>query len=138
MHIRFFIFFILTSTIFFTNCGKDKDENTLEPISGVWHLKNVSGGITGININYNRGLVKWTFNNKNHKLSVENNILTTGPEDIYAGLDTGVYSYEIRKDGQIETLYIENNKRGVVIIANDSLKLDDNVAADGLIKEFKR
>ncbi|WP_299434803.1 hypothetical protein [uncultured Maribacter sp.] len=138
MNIRFSIFFILTSMILFNSCEKDKDENTMDSISGIWYLKNVNGGLAGIDLDYTRDQVKWTFDHSKLKLNVENNIMTTGPEDIYAGLDTGVYNYEVREDKQIKTLYVENNKKGVIIIVNDNLKLDDNVASDGLITEFER
>ncbi len=138
MKIRFSIFFLIISFLLYTSCDDDDNNVSEAPIAGTWHLKNVTGGIAGINIEYNRNLVKWTFKESNSKLTVENNILTTGPEDIYAGLDSGVYDYEIQEIEKVRTLYINDNKRGIVLIINDSLQLDDGIAADGLLTVFER
>lgn len=129
---------VILSIVLFTNCSNDDDSNQTETINGIWNLKNVSGGLQGINIDYNEGDVKWDFNLENNTLVVENNILTTGPEDIYAGLDSGTYTIKIEKNGETETLFVEDTKRGVLILLNTNLKIDDNLAADGLITEFER
>ena len=97
----------------------------------------VSGGLAGINIDYNQGDVKWSFNLENNTLIVENNIITTGPEDIYAGLESGTYNIEITQSGEIQTLFINNTERGVLILLNHNLKIDDRFA-DGFITEFER
>ena len=71
-------------------------------------------------------------------LIVENNIITTGPEDIYAGLDSGTYNIEIVEDGETETLFINDTERGVIILLKATLKIDDGLASDGFITEFER
>ena len=101
-------------------------------------MKNVSGGLQGINIDYSLGEVKWTFNPSNSTLIVENIIDSTGPKDIYAGHNSGTYNYEIRQDGEINTLFIDDVKRGVIILIDSELKIDDGLAADGFIAEFER
>jgi hypothetical protein len=115
----------------------DDESNQTETLNGIWNLKNVSGGLAGINIDYNQGDVKWSFNLENNTLIVENNIITTGPEDIYAGLESGTYNIEITQSGEIQTLFINNTERGVLILLNDNLKIDDRFA-DGFITEFER
>jgi hypothetical protein len=116
----------------------DDESNQTETLNGIWNLKNVSGGLAGINIDYNHGDVKWSFNLENNTLIVENNIITTGPEDIYAGLESGTYNIEITQSGEIQTLFINNTERGVLILLNDNLKIDDGLYADGFITEFER
>ncbi|HIG90007.1 MAG TPA: hypothetical protein EYQ45_03385 [Flavobacteriaceae bacterium] len=116
----------------------DDESNQTETLNGIWNLKNVSGGLAGINIDYNQGDVKWSFNLENNTLIVENNIITTGPEDIYAGLESGTYNIEITQSGEIQTLFINNTERGVLILLNDNLKIDDGLTADGFITEFER
>tara|TARA_B100001105_G_scaffold241774_1_gene221423 strand:+ start:641 stop:1042 length:402 start_codon:yes stop_codon:yes gene_type:complete len=115
----------------------DDESNQTETLNGIWNLKNVSGGLAGINIDYNQGDVKWSFNLENNTLIVENNIITTGPEDIYAGLESGTYNIEITQSGEIQTLFINNTERGVLILLNDNLKIDEGFA-DGFITEFER
>ena len=64
--------------------------------------------------------------------------MTTGPEDIYAGLDSGTYEISIEDNDEIETLFIDDTKRGIIILLNDNLKIDENFASDGFIREFER
>ena len=82
--------------------------------------------------------MKWEFNLENNTLIVENNIMTTGPEDIYAGLDSGIYEIRIEENEEIESLFIDDTKRGIIIFLNDNLKIDENFASDGFITEFER
>lgn len=120
-----------------TTTSIDNQNNT---INGSWHLKNVSGGLMGINIDYQPGDVKWTFDTTTNTLAVENTIITTGPEDLYAGLDTGTYTYEIQVEETTQTLYINNVARGSIQLENNysTLTIDDGVAADGMMTTFIR
>ena len=122
----------------FTSCSNDDDSIEVETISGIWNLKNVSGGLLGVNIDYNQGDVKWEFNLNTNKLTVENNILTTGPEDIYAGLESGTYDIKISQNGATQTLFIDNIERGNLTLLNNNLKIDEGLVSDGFITEFER
>jgi hypothetical protein len=138
MKSRILIFAVITS-IFFTDCNKDDSCNCIEshPIVGTWNLINVNGGLIGIDIDYTIGEVKWTFDDGSQELTIENNILTTGPEDIYAGLDSGIYNYEIQEIGDTEKLFIDGNERGTILIMDNSLIIDDGVALDGFFSVFE-
>lgn len=138
MIIRILALYILIGFGLLTSCKNDDVSTHEETISGIWNLKNVSGGLQGINIDYNEGEVQWNFNPSNKTLIVENNIITTGPEDIYAGLDSGTYNYEIQQDAETQTLFINDVQRGIIILLNDNLKIDDGLATDGFITEFER
>jgi hypothetical protein len=132
-------FLIILSLVFLTSCSNDDDSNQTETLNGIWNLKNVSGGLQGINIDYSQGEVKWNFNLGNNTLIIENNIITTGPKDIYAGLDSGTYNIRIEQNGNTETLFINDTERGVIILLSTSnLKIDDGLAADGFVTEFER
>ena len=139
MRTQIFNLFLLLTLTAFVSCNND-DDNTIqnETISGIWHLKNVSGGLQGTNIDYTKGEVKWTFGESDGTLTVENNIDNTGPEDIFAGLDSGVYAYEVQKLGQTDVLNVEGNAMGTILLSSASLKIDEGVAVDGLIREFIR
>ena len=138
MKIKKLSLLLILSLIFFTSCNNDDDSTQVETVNGIWNLSKVWGGLQGINIDYNLGEVKWNFNLNNNTLTVENNIMTTGPEDIYAGLESGTYNIEIIQSGGTETLYIDNNERGVLILLENNLIIDDGLAADGFITEFER
>ena len=121
-----------------TSCKTDDHIIHNKTLNGIWNLKNVSGGLQGINIDYSRGEVIWDFDLENSTLSIENNIISTGPEDIYAGLESGTYSIEIEQNGEIQTLFINGKERGVLILLDSTLKIDDGIALDGFITEFVR
>ena len=130
---------MILSLMLFTSCNKeDDDSNQTDTLNGIWNLKNVSGGFVGVDIDYSQGEVKWDFNLGNNTLIVENNIMTTGPEDIYAGLDSGTYEIRIEENEEIESLFIDDTKKGIIILLNDNLKIDDNFTSDGFITEFER
>lgn len=122
-----------------SSCSSDDDNSVSnETIDGVWHLKNVSGGLTGVDLDYTIDEVKWIFNEGNKTLLVENNIMTTGPKDIHAGLDSGTYTYSIEVNNDTKTLKINDNIQGILTITKGNLKIDDGVVADGFLKEFVR
>lgn len=60
----------------------------------------------GIIIDYQRGDVQWNFNSGNHTLIVENNLANAGPEAIHAGLENGIYNFQIEWEGDKKTLFI--------------------------------
>ncbi|WP_439128528.1 hypothetical protein [Polaribacter sp.] len=128
---------VLVITLF-ASCNINDNSTQTETLNGNWNLKNVSGGLQGINIDYSEGEVEWNFNLENNTLTIENNIITTGPKDIYAGLDSGTYNIEIKQNGNTEILFINDTERRVIILLNSNLKIDDGIAADGFITEFQR
>ncbi|EZH72985.1 hypothetical protein ATO12_18380 [Aquimarina atlantica] len=123
-----------------TSCHSD-DDGPVEKektINGVWNLKNVSGGLQGINLDYNKGEVLWTFNETTGKLIVENNVITQGPKNIHSGLRSGTYNYEIKEEEGSKVLFVKGIKRGIITTLRESMKIDDGVEVDGFINEFER
>ncbi|WP_299890252.1 hypothetical protein [uncultured Lacinutrix sp.] len=132
------LFILLIFVMGCQNNDIDSSENLTDTINGTWNLKNVYGGLMPIDIDYNIGEVKWTFNDANGNVIVENNIITTGPEDVYSGLDSGTYTYEIQIINNIEVLYVNNAEMGVLQLLNNNLDIDNGLASDGYITSFKR
>lgn len=129
--------FLVVATVLIA-CKNDDLTPKENPISGVWNLKNVSGGFAGVNIDYTKGEVIWNFKPESKELIIEKNIETTGPESIYADLESGTYSYEIITDSDTQTLYINNTKRGHIFIEKENLFIDDGIDADGFIAEYEQ
>lgn len=129
---------IILGFVLLTSCTSDDDSGKVETIDGVWNLKNAMGGLPGVDLDYNEGDVKWEFNLVDKTLTVENKILTNGPKNIYSGIDSGTYPIKIEKDGEKETLFVNDTKRGVLILLDTSLKIDDDFAADGFVRAFDR
>ena len=63
--------------------------------------------------------------------------MTDGPEDIYANFDSGTYNFEIIENEEEQVLWIDNNKKGVITLLDNNLKIDDGIS-DGFITEFER
>lgn len=138
-----FLIFLIFSFGLLTSCHKDMDD-TIDKgteevtINGTWHLKNVSGGFAGIDVNYNQGDVLWTFNQNDNTLIVENNIMTTSPESTYARLESGTYTFEIEQNEGPQILFIDGNNTGEINLSADTVTIDDESGADGFIMTFMR
>lgn len=132
---------VVIISFLFVSCQNDEEQNIevqTHSIEGSWNLKLVFGGFMPVNIDYNIGDVKWTFNTEDANVIIENNVLTTGPEDIHAGPDSGTYSYEIQLLNGEETLYIEGEEVGVILIEGNNLDIDNGLALDGYVSAFER
>jgi len=135
------ILFTLFLCLHFVGC-RTSDEalltTSMNSIGHSWSLNKVSGGLAGINIVYSYGEVIWSFNEATNELTVQNNIMTTGLEDVYAGHETGVYPYQIVVTNGDSVLMIDNQERGIVSIINNNLQIDDGVVVDGMLTEFEQ
>ena len=77
---------VLCCSLVLTNCSVSNDSDTQQNYKNLWHLINVSGGIAGINENFELETIIWSFNETTLKLTVVN----SNPDDtIQDGLDSG-------------------------------------------------
>ncbi len=119
-------------------CNKDVYPLDNISLSGNWNMKNVSGGLIGLDLDYNIGDVIWNFNTNTSQLSVTNNILTNGPKSIYAKFQTGTYSYYIDTLNTSLELYVDSSSVGLITVGISALLLDDGVATDGFLTRFEK
>ncbi|WP_203258579.1 hypothetical protein [Hyunsoonleella ulvae] len=126
----------------------DPEVDTLEAQSVEifqWHLTNVSGGIAGVDVNFEVDTIVWVFNVDfvgNGTLKVLNNNTDTSLED---GLDTGTYSISIPVYGTQSIIFIDGEEYAGLLtpteedlIINQNIKSDGAAATDGFIYTFKR
>lgn len=129
----------LIATVVFTACKKAEcdcePENTLD---GKWQMERVYGGLMGIDLNYAPNEVTWDFNSSQNTVDVTNNILTTGPESIYARFATGVYGYYTQPVNGQQILFVDSTEMGIYTVTGSKLMIDDGLAADGFVTEFVR
>ena len=120
-------------------CNKDviPPDNSIT-LNGNWNMKNVSGGLIGLNLDYNPGEVIWNFNTTTEKLSVTNNIITTGPKSIYARYATGLYDFYTTTINSMEYLYVDSARVGTITIGTNALLLDDGIDVDGFLTRFEK
>ena len=118
----------------------DDDSTQPSTINATWNLKNISGGLAGINDDYNQEIIKWNFDSQALTLTVENN---NSQNIIYDGFESGVYSYSILESGRNSYLIIEDKEFGGYTLTENNLKIDQNKTstgsgADGFIIELER
>ena len=122
-----------------SSCNND-DSIQATIINGTWNLKNISGGLAGINDDYNQGIIKWIFDSQALTLTVENN---NSQNTIYDGFESGIYSYSILESGGNSYLIVEDIEFGGFAITENNLVIDQNKTtagsgADGFIIELER
>lgn len=115
------------------SCSDDAENRS---ISGSWHLTNTSTA-EGNNLNYREGEVTWKFSEKGGTLTVQNRIVTLGPESTLAGPTTGNYRFELRSEQGIDYLYIDGVRTGAVANTGDNLVVSSGVN-NGVVKVFRR
>jgi len=101
----------------------DDDSTQASTINGTWNLKNISGGIAGINDDYNQGIIKWIFNSQSLTLIVENN---NSQNTIYDGFLSGIYNYSILESGGNSFLIVEDTEFGGYTLMENNLMIDQN------------
>ncbi|WP_405574871.1 hypothetical protein [Winogradskyella sp. Asnod2-B02-A] len=132
--------YILTFTLLMLSCNTDDNsqQNAEPTIGGQWNLVNVTGGLAGVDDDFEVGLIIWDFNEDNLELTVTNN---NTANVIYDGLSSGTYDYEVLSTTG-ETAYLVIHNFGInheIITLNASqLVLDEGVVADGFLLTFNR
>jgi len=112
-----------------TNCQNSDDTlNHTDILYGSWNLKNISGGITGINNDFESQLIFWSFNSDNSILTVTNNNSDTTIND---GLETGTYKYLIQATNGQSFLFINDSEFGNITIFGNELIINQNIITDG-------
>jgi hypothetical protein len=135
-------FKFLASVIFIvvlTSCSISSDDNTPQIIRNEWHLKNVSGGIDGVNDDFAFSEVIWAFNETLSTLTVTNNNTDGSKED---GLDSGNYTYSLIEEGNNTFLVVDDHEIGSLTLPTNQLIIDENLTsngtgADGFIYTFQ-
>ena len=94
-------FFIALSFLFIlSNCSlNDNDTNdNFEQFTLTWHLISTTGGIAGINDQFNLDTVVWIFDEPTETLTIENNNTDDTKQDL---LDSGTYQFSFVTEGEL-------------------------------------
>ncbi|RED46498.1 hypothetical protein DFQ10_101269 [Winogradskyella eximia] len=135
MKTTFFILVLMLSTL---SCNSDDDtqQNSDPTLDGSWSLVNVTGGLAGIDDDFETGLIIWDFNQDNLELTVTNNNTVNV---IYDGFPTGTYDYEIFTETNGEMSVVINTvSYRVTTLASSQLVIDEGIVADGFLLTFIR
>jgi hypothetical protein len=105
-----------------------------------WNLVNVSGGVSGVDIDYNVGDIVWLFDEVNTKLTVTN---TNTDDTLEDGLDSGTYPYSVINNSHDLFLSIDGTEFGSFTVSGNQLVIDQNITtsgtgADGYVYTFQK
>jgi len=122
---------MILGLVVFTNCNNDDDSNQEETLNGIWNVKNISGGISGIDDDYDNGIITWTFNNQ--VLTIENN---ESQGNIYSGFESGTYNYSTNEVNGINYITINNAEYGGYTLSINNLTINQNETSSGSGADF--
>ncbi|WP_282136209.1 hypothetical protein [Seonamhaeicola maritimus] len=138
------ILILVTVFLTLTSCSlsNDTNEGPIEVTLVHWNLINVTGGIAGVDNDFEVGDIVWNADEFNSMLAVNN----SNPDDtIEDGLDTGTYDFVLFETGGDIFTVIDGDEFGKIYISetdNTLLIIDQNELsfgpqADGFIYTFK-
>ncbi len=112
------------------NCSISNSETETPPpnYKNLWHLTNVSGGIAGVNENFELKTIIWSFNDVTQKLTVTNN---NSDDVIQDGLDSGVYDYSILNANDSSYLVVNDNELGELTFSQTAMQINGNKMSEG-------
>lgn len=122
-------------------CSSDDDVTPVNPPSnpsgliGIWNLVNVTGGFSGINDDFEKGVIVWDFDDTKKRVEVtNNNAANSSTEDLFP---TGVYTFSIVTiNGNKELIVNERNLGNFEITTNEFIV--DEQFKDGFRYTFRR
>lgn len=132
---------LVTGTSFIMGCSNNNDGSAVtEPVAyqGMWTLAHVSGGIAGINYDYD-GSIIWNFKPDNHTVVVVNSDENNTVDDF---LETGTYDYSFTANSANSTECNVTLKAGNIdfgcFVVNSNTIIITQTEADGYVLIFNR
>ena len=116
-------------------CTNDNNHGNDDVVKGSWSLINVSGGIAGVDDDFEKGKIVWKFDAKGETLVVVNN---DDSNSIYNGLTTRTYAYSVLQEKGKFYLFVNDKEVGGIFVTETKLVLDQNIitlgnGADGFV-----
>ena len=131
-----FLLFITYSFYITTSCTNNGNNDGQ---TETWNLTNISGGIAGVNNDFQQGTIIWILNPQSSTLTIENN----NTDNNYDGFDSGIYAYNIQNISGKSFMIIEGIEFGGITILQNEIIIDQNLTsngsgADGFILRFEK
>ncbi|MFH4967634.1 hypothetical protein V8G61_05450 [Gaetbulibacter sp. M240] len=133
---------LLISLILFLNCslGNDTSANDVPKTNTTWHLVQTTGGIEGVNDQFELGTIVWTFYDNTGNLIIDNQNTDANKEDF---LDSGTYTFSLATIEGQNFITIDGTEYGEITIGAIEFIIDENTkstgdGADGFIYTFEK
>ncbi|WP_147297746.1 hypothetical protein [Seonamhaeicola aphaedonensis] len=133
---------IMVCLFMLSNCSLDNGSNSESGTITIvfWHLTNTSGGLAGVDDQFDLDKVIWSFNEVNSTLIIQNNNTDDTKQD---GLPSGTYSFSVSLNSGSYFIYIDGAEFGSYSISDTELIIDQNITtsgtgADGFVYTFKK
>ena len=135
-----FNLYIFVLALFTISCNSNDDLqiNDQPTPNGSWSLVNVSGGLAGVDDDFEINLITWDFSHDDLKLTITNNNTAIV---IYDGLPSGIYDYEILSTTDDDEYLVVHNfgvNYKIITLSTSQFILDEGVAADGFLLQLSR
>jgi hypothetical protein len=130
--------YIIIITLLTLSCNSDDEasQNEEPSLIGPWSLVNVSGGLAGVNDDFEIGVITWDFNENFLEFTVTN---TNATNVIFDGLPTGTYNFRVLSStGEDAFLVTDTYSYEITTLTGTQLKLDEGIAFDGFLLTFTR
>lgn len=120
-------FFVLS------NCSTNNEESTTpDEVAFLWHLVGVTGGIAGIDEQFDVNTIVWNFDDVNQTLVIDNKNTDDSLED---SLDSGTYAFSVLSEGSLTYLLVDGTEIGSFEINSNSLTIDQNFTSSGTVTD---
>lgn len=127
-------FYLVLLSIILFSCSSDDDNNVALTLLGSWNLVNVSGGITGLDEDIDRGAVVWDFDTASGMVTIVNNSTTTSANTLLA---SGTYTYSVSDAADANILAVNEVDYGRLNLENTVFTITES-AIDGFTFRFER
>lgn len=114
--------------------GCSNDDNKTSILNGKWDLVNVSGGLLGVDQDFEKGTIVWDFNESDQTVTISNN---NELQDVYDGLPSGTYPYNVSAPADADVLIVNEINLGLIDLKMNSFTVEE-LAIDGIKLSFTR
>ncbi len=114
------------------SCHSNDDSSPDNGIDGNWNLTHVSGGISGVDLSFDPGIILWTFDDNMGTLTIINN-----SESGFSIFQSGTYAFSMEDTADYKTITINGTTFGSIDISKNKIYIDQRVA-DGFFLELTK
>jgi hypothetical protein len=130
---KFYKLILIISFLSLNNCSLSNDSVTTPQVIKIyWNLVNTSGGVAGVDDDFQIGTITWSFNEATEILTVVNNNTDNTKQDF---LDSGEYGFSVLTVGEDLFLVIDSVEIGRFTVTSNQLIINGNETSEGTVTD---